>query len=114
MGTKGLNDHQTLDIYRLKLLHRHPDQRGRLYQLLAQLALQLGFAAEAAAVVQKGIDRQDSDRRSLQAPVGDGEGSGAAKAAPASACRCAEAPTMAMRWSSSARSTGVRAASPTR
>jgi hypothetical protein len=54
-GTKGLSDHQTLDIYRLKLLTgsiTKPDQ----YMLLSQLALQLGFAAEAQSVVQKGID----------------------------------------------------------
>jgi hypothetical protein len=53
-GTKGLSDHQTLDIYRLKLL------TGSLktaddYMLLSQLALQLGFGAEAQSVVQKGI-----------------------------------------------------------
>ncbi len=54
-GTKGLSDHQTLDIYRLKLLTgtiKGADE----YMLLAQLALQLGFAAESQAVVQKGID----------------------------------------------------------
>ncbi|MGH8324455.1 MAG: hypothetical protein ACRETD_11760, partial [Steroidobacteraceae bacterium] len=54
-GTKGLSDHQTLDIYRLKLM------TGTLvkaddYMLLAQLGLQLGFAAEAQSVIQKGID----------------------------------------------------------
>jgi hypothetical protein len=54
-GTKGLTDHQTLDIYRLKLL------TGSLktaddYMLLAQLALQLGFAAESQSAIQKGID----------------------------------------------------------
>jgi hypothetical protein len=51
-GTKGLSDHGTLDIYRLKLL------TGSLvkaddYSLLAQLALQLGFAAESVSVIQK-------------------------------------------------------------
>jgi hypothetical protein len=54
-GAKGLTDHGTLDIYRLKLLTNtltKPDD----YNLLAQLALQLGFAAESQAVIQKGID----------------------------------------------------------
>ena len=54
-GTKGLSDPQTLDIYRIRLM------TGTLvkaddYQLLAQLGLQLGFAAEAQGVIQKGID----------------------------------------------------------
>jgi len=54
-STKGLGDPQTLDIYRIKLM------TGTLvkaddYMLLSQLGLQLGFAAEAQAVVQKGID----------------------------------------------------------
>ncbi len=54
-NTKGLTDHQTLDIYRLKLM------TGSLktaddYMLLAQLALQLGFAAESQSVIQKGIE----------------------------------------------------------
>ena len=53
-STKGLSDHQTLDIYRLRLLTgtiSKPDD----YNLLAQLALQLGFATEAQAVIEKGI-----------------------------------------------------------
>jgi hypothetical protein len=54
-STKGLNDHQTLDIYRLRLLTKTITKADD-YNLLAQLALQLGFAAEAQAVVQKGID----------------------------------------------------------
>lgn len=54
-GTKGLSDPQTLDIYRIKLM------TGTLvkaddYMLLSQLGLQMGFAAEAQGVVQKGID----------------------------------------------------------
>src|SRR6185437_765893 len=53
-GTKGLTDHQTLDVYRLKLM------TGTLkgaddYMLLAQLALQMGFGAESQSVIQKGI-----------------------------------------------------------
>jgi hypothetical protein len=54
MGTKGLSDHQTLDIYRLKLL-TNTLSKSDDYNLLAQLALQLGFAAEAQSVVEKGI-----------------------------------------------------------
>jgi tetratricopeptide (TPR) repeat protein len=53
--TKGLNDHQTLDISRLKLLTgalSKPDD----YMLLSQIALQLGFPHEAATVNKKGID----------------------------------------------------------
>jgi tetratricopeptide (TPR) repeat protein len=53
-GTKGLSDHQTLDIYRLKLL-TNSISKADDYNLLAQLALQLGFAAEAQSVIEKGI-----------------------------------------------------------
>jgi hypothetical protein len=52
---KGLTDHQTLDIYRIKLLSNAMDGQDD-YSLLAQLALQLGFPGEAQAVVQKGFD----------------------------------------------------------
>jgi tetratricopeptide (TPR) repeat protein len=54
-GTKGLSDHGTLDIYRLKLMTgslTKPED----YSLLAQLALQLGFAAESVSVIQKATD----------------------------------------------------------
>jgi tetratricopeptide (TPR) repeat protein len=54
-GTKGLKDHDTLDIYRLKLLTGSLTKKDD-YTLLAQLALQMGFAAEAQAVIQKGMD----------------------------------------------------------
>jgi TolA-binding protein len=52
LNTRGITDHGTLDIYRLKLL------TGSLvkpedFNLLAQLALQLGFAAESATVINK-------------------------------------------------------------
>lgn len=53
-STKGLSDHQTLDIYRLRLL-TNTISKADDYNLLAQLALQLGFAGEAQAVVEKGI-----------------------------------------------------------
>ncbi len=52
---KGLTDHQTLDIYRIKLLSNSMGGQDD-YSLLAQLALQLGFPGEAQAVVQKGFD----------------------------------------------------------
>lgn len=52
--TRGLNDHQTLDIYRLKLL------TGTIapteYTMLAKLCLEFGLAQEANNVIQKGID----------------------------------------------------------
>jgi hypothetical protein len=54
-GTKGISDHGTLDVYRLKLLTGNLTKKDD-YLLLAQLALQFGFAAESAAVTQKGID----------------------------------------------------------
>ena len=53
--TPGLNDHQTLDIYRLRF------RTGTLtgadqYTLLAKLAISQKFYAEAAAVEQKGVE----------------------------------------------------------
>ena len=54
-GTKGISDHGTLDIYRLKLLTGSLTKADD-YNLLAQLALQLGFAAESATVIQKATD----------------------------------------------------------
>jgi tetratricopeptide (TPR) repeat protein len=54
-GAKGISDHSTLDVYRIKLLTGNLTKKDD-YLLLAQLALQFGFAAESAAVTQKGID----------------------------------------------------------
>jgi hypothetical protein len=54
-GTKGLKDHDTLDIYRLMLLTGTLTKPAD-YTLLAQLALQMGFAAEAQNVIQKAMD----------------------------------------------------------
>src|SRR6185312_14886380 len=54
-GAKGISDHSTLDVYRIKLLTGNLSKKED-YLLLAQLALQFGFAAESAAVTQKGID----------------------------------------------------------
>jgi hypothetical protein len=56
-SARGLGDHETLDIYRLKnltgtLSSSKPDD----YALLAQLAIQFGSFAEAQAVTQKGFD----------------------------------------------------------
>ncbi len=55
--TKGLSDHQTLDIYRLRLLTgsmRNADD----YSLATQIAIQLGFPAEGQAIQQKGFDNK--------------------------------------------------------
>lgn len=53
--TKGLTDHETLDIFRLRILTnsmRNADD----YSTATQLAIQLGFPTEAAAIQQKGFD----------------------------------------------------------
>jgi hypothetical protein len=54
-AAKGLKDHQTLDLFRLRLLTgsmKRPDD----YMTAAEMALEFGSAAEAANIVQKGID----------------------------------------------------------
>ncbi len=43
-GAKGISDHSTLDVYRIKLLTGNLTKKED-YLLLAQLALQFGFAA---------------------------------------------------------------------
>ncbi len=53
--TRGLKDHQTLDIYRIKL-RTGTMNAAQDYTLLAKLALEFGYAAEAADVIQKGVD----------------------------------------------------------
>ncbi|HEX3810790.1 MAG TPA: hypothetical protein VHW02_13940 [Rhizomicrobium sp.] len=53
---KGLTDHQTLDLYRIRFLTgtmRNADD----YSLLAQLAIELHFPAEAQVVMQQGFDQ---------------------------------------------------------
>jgi hypothetical protein len=50
---QGMRDANTLDIYRLKLLTGSMESKDD-YITLAQLALQLGFASEAQAAIQKG------------------------------------------------------------
>ena len=53
--TKGLNDHNTLDINRIRYMTGNVATKED-YTLLAQLALQLGNAAEAQTYIEKGID----------------------------------------------------------
>ena len=50
---QGMRDHDTLDIYRLKLLTGTISGKDE-YVTLAQLAMQLKFPAEAQAVIEKG------------------------------------------------------------
>ena len=49
---QGMRDHDTLDVYRLKMLTGTITGKDE-YTTLAQLALQLQFPAEAVAVIQK-------------------------------------------------------------
>jgi len=49
---QGMRDHDTLDVYRLKLLTGTINGKDE-YTTLAQLALQLQFPAEAEAVIEK-------------------------------------------------------------
>jgi hypothetical protein len=51
---KGLSDHNTLDVNRLRLMTGNINTKDE-YTLLAQLSLQLGFAAEAQSVLEKGV-----------------------------------------------------------
>jgi hypothetical protein len=51
--TSGLNDHNSLDINRIRLLTGNINTKDE-YTLLAQLALQLGNAAESQSIVEKG------------------------------------------------------------
>jgi hypothetical protein len=52
--SRGLSDHNTLDINRLRLMTGNIMAQDQ-YILLAQLALQLGNSAEAQFVIEKGI-----------------------------------------------------------
>jgi len=86
-GTKGLTDHQTLDIYRLKVM-TSTAAKADDYTLLAQLALQFSFAAEAQAVIEKGIAAKVlmGDRTTRLLTMAKGQaGANAAKAAAAMA-----------------------------
>jgi hypothetical protein len=53
--TRGLNDHQTMDIYRIKL-RTGTMTAAQDYTLLAKLAIEFGLPFESQAVVQKGVD----------------------------------------------------------
>jgi len=50
---KGMSDHNTLDVNRIKMMTGNINTKDE-YILLAQLALQLGNAAEAQTVMEKG------------------------------------------------------------
>jgi hypothetical protein len=50
---QGMRDHDTLDVYRLKLLTGTINGADE-YTTLAQIAMQLGYPAEAEAVIEKG------------------------------------------------------------
>jgi len=52
--TKGLTDHETLDIYRLRML-TNSMRNGDDYSNATQLAIQLGFPAEGQTIQQKGF-----------------------------------------------------------
>jgi len=52
--SRGLNDHNTLDINRIRYLTGTLEGKEE-YTLLAQLALQLGNAAEAQTYIEKGM-----------------------------------------------------------
>ena len=52
--SRGLSDHNSLDVNRLRMMTGNITTKDE-YTLLAQLALQLGNAAEAQAIVEKGM-----------------------------------------------------------
>lgn len=52
--TRGLNDHETLDIYRVRLLTGSM-RKSDDYKLLAELALAYGCAGESEKVIEKGM-----------------------------------------------------------
>ena len=63
---RGLSDHNTLDINRLRLLTGSMKSKED-YISLGQFALQFGFAAEAQTAMQKGVDAKVlTDDRSLR------------------------------------------------
>jgi tetratricopeptide (TPR) repeat protein len=63
---RGLSDHNSLDIYRLRLLTGSMQTKDD-YVALAQYAMQLGFAAEAQSVLEKGVAAKViTDDRSLR------------------------------------------------
>jgi Tetratricopeptide repeat len=63
---RGLSDHNSLDIYRLRLLTGSMQTKDD-YVALAQYAMQLGNAAEAQSVLEKGVAAKViTDDRSLR------------------------------------------------
>ncbi|HEY4075838.1 MAG TPA: hypothetical protein VGM26_02800 [Rhizomicrobium sp.] len=52
--SRGLSDHNTLDVNRIRYLTGNIETKDD-YTLLAQLALQLGNAAEAQGIIEKGV-----------------------------------------------------------
>ena len=52
--TRGLNDHETLDIYRIRLMTGSM-RKADDYKLLAELALAYGCSGEAQKVIEKGV-----------------------------------------------------------
>src|ERR1700749_818839 len=54
-ATRGLTDHETLDIARLRLLTGNM-RSAEDYQLAAELAIQFGLPTEASNIAQKGVD----------------------------------------------------------
>ena len=54
-GTKGLKDHQLLDIYRLRLL-TNSLKTAEDYETSAELAIEFKSSTEAQTIVQKGLD----------------------------------------------------------
>jgi len=54
-ATRGLTDHETLDIARVRLMTGNM-RNAEDYQLAAELAIQFGLPTEASAIAQKGVD----------------------------------------------------------
>ncbi len=67
--SKGLSDHNTLDVNRIRYLVGAIETKDD-YTLLSQLALQLTFAAEAQTYIEKGIAAKLLNERSLQPSFG--------------------------------------------
>jgi hypothetical protein len=54
-ATRGLTDHETLDITRIRLMTGNM-RSAEDYQLAAELSIQFGLPTEASAIAQKGVD----------------------------------------------------------
>ena len=90
---QGMRDPDTLSIYRLKLLTGTMAGKDD-YITLAQLALQLGFAAEAQSVIQKGqaaVKELNDDRTNKLLKVAQGIAATDAAASAAKAIATASA-----------------------